>query len=227
MKNYIYYIYKITNKINQKYYIGVHKTKNINDNYMGSGKGIKLAIKKYGVDNFEKKILCVVDDKETAYKIEKILLESLWNINETYNMKEGGVGGFTYQDSIKGSQILLNREGRVEELKIIGNKVKEMGVGVHSLTKKQLSEAGRKGALKRIENMKNNPEKYDKSPSSPETKEKISTSMKKYYENNKRNEESRKKQGDTRKERGYSMSNESKEKLSQSMKLSWEKRKSR
>ena len=47
-----YIIYKITNQINGKYYIGRHATKDVNDSYMGSGIGIKNAIAKYGVENF-------------------------------------------------------------------------------------------------------------------------------------------------------------------------------
>ena len=42
-----YTIYKITNKINNKFYIGMHQTKKLDDGYMGSGKRLKLAIKKY------------------------------------------------------------------------------------------------------------------------------------------------------------------------------------
>jgi hypothetical protein len=42
----IHYLYKITCIINEKYYLGIHSTNNINDGYMGSGKRIKYSIKK-------------------------------------------------------------------------------------------------------------------------------------------------------------------------------------
>ena len=51
-----FYLYQIINKLNDKIYVGVHKTDNLNDGYMGSGKILNRAIKKYGVENFEKDI---------------------------------------------------------------------------------------------------------------------------------------------------------------------------
>jgi hypothetical protein len=91
-----YTIYKITNKINNKYYIGKHQTKNINDNYMGSGKLLKRAIKKYGIENFKKEILHVFETEEEMNIKEKELVVIS---EDTYNLCEGGQGGFGYINS--------------------------------------------------------------------------------------------------------------------------------
>ena len=48
------YIYLITNTLNNKIYVGKHSTDNLDDGYMGSGKIIIRAIKKYNKENFTK-----------------------------------------------------------------------------------------------------------------------------------------------------------------------------
>ena len=88
-----YTIYKITNKINGKFYIGKHQTKNLNDGYMGSGKLIRNAIQKYGKENFSKEILHVFDSEEEMNAKEKELVV----VSEmSYNLCDGGNGGFGY-----------------------------------------------------------------------------------------------------------------------------------
>lgn len=88
-----YTIYKITNKINNKFYIGKHKTKNLDDDYMGSGKLINRSIKKYGIENFTKDILFIYDNEIDMNNCEK----SLVTVGEhSYNLCQGGQGGFDY-----------------------------------------------------------------------------------------------------------------------------------
>ena len=93
-----YTVYKITNKINGHIYVGVHKTEDLNDEYMGSGTLIRLAIKAYGIENFEKEYLAIFDNPEEMLQMEaKIVNETFVHSSNTYNMKEGGVGGDTSQ----------------------------------------------------------------------------------------------------------------------------------
>jgi hypothetical protein len=97
-----YTIYKITNKIDDKIYIGKHQTNNLDDGYMGSGKILRRAQSKHGLENFMKKILHVFDTEEEMNAKEKELVTEEFCLREdTYNLCVGGQGGFSY----------LNRNG--------------------------------------------------------------------------------------------------------------------
>lgn len=90
----MYCIYKITNLVNGKTYIGQHKYKTLNDNYMGSGTLLYKAKKKYGIENFKKEIiLSDIDNIELANDYEQFYI--LWNRalgKAEYNLAKGGNG---------------------------------------------------------------------------------------------------------------------------------------
>lgn len=105
-----YYLYQITNKLNGKIYIGVHKTINLDDGYMGSGRAISSAIRKYGLENFEKTILEIFEDSESMYNREKeIVTEEFLSRRDVYNIKQGGLGGFDHINRDKDENYLKTR----------------------------------------------------------------------------------------------------------------------
>ena len=94
MNNYGY-IYKTTNLINNKLYIGQHKGE-FDKNYLGSGKVIKQAIKKYGEDTFAVVLLGLSENKKSADILEKYYIayyRKLLGCESIYNIAEGGQGG--------------------------------------------------------------------------------------------------------------------------------------
>ena len=93
----VYCLYEIKNNINGKTYVGVHKTNDITDGYMGSGKVIKQAIKKYGLVNFSKIILETFDTPEAMFAREKeVVTEEFLIRSDVYNLRLGGFGGFDH-----------------------------------------------------------------------------------------------------------------------------------
>jgi len=85
-------IYKITNLINGKIYIG-QDSKN-NPEYLGSGAIIKRAIKKYGKENFKKEIIDWSNNKNDLNNKEIFWIKEYNSTNHSigYNITESGGG---------------------------------------------------------------------------------------------------------------------------------------
>lgn len=88
----LHIVYKTTNIINNKYYVGVH-TCTCGDNcvYYGSGTALKKAIEKYGLENFTRETLATFKSKKDAYLFERSKVNHL--DPQSYNLCEGGEGG--------------------------------------------------------------------------------------------------------------------------------------
>ena len=171
-----YIIYKITNKIDGKIYIGKHKTSFIQDSYMGSGKLILRAISKYGIENFEKEILFQFDNEaDMNSKEAELVTEEFCLREDTYNLSLGGNGGW---DITKSKTAFLNKKHTDE-------------------TKKKISEAARNRKVSeetrekiRVHNRTNEKRKISLSkafsniPKSESHKRNLSESLKEYYKNN-------------------------------------------
>jgi group I intron endonuclease len=110
---YKWYIYKITCKINGKIYVGQHKTKNINDGYMGSGKLMRRAFEKYGKDNFDKEILNECLSREDAGIKEEYWIEFLNSTNPEvgYNITKYAWGGQPHTEETR-NKISKNTKGK-------------------------------------------------------------------------------------------------------------------
>lgn len=90
------YIYKTTNLINYKIYIGQKKSSIfLGDKYLGSGLYLNRAINKYGKEKFKVELITEADNKEELDNLEKyyINLYNSTDIEIGYNIANGAVGG--------------------------------------------------------------------------------------------------------------------------------------
>lgn len=95
-KNYVYFIYKTTCNITNRYYIGMHKTHRLTDGYVGSGTLLKRSIQKHGKENHTTEIIEYCENEiELAKKEELIVNTELLKDNLCMNLKTGGRGGAT------------------------------------------------------------------------------------------------------------------------------------
>lgn len=189
------YIYKITNNITNKCYIGETKQSNIevrwkqHKNTIKNGVGcpaLQDAVKKYGIDNFKFEILLICFDEDRyKYEIEYIKKYNS-KVPNGYNILDGGPGGGfdgkthseetkkhisekikqKYIDNPELKRELSERNKIIMNSKIIKNKISE-----GMLNSKKYQQIIKD---KKVENFNN-------TLHTEETKNKIRESVKKYY----------------------------------------------
>lgn len=174
----MYYIYRITNNVNGKTYIGQHKYKKLNDSYMGSGIHIKRAIKKYGIENFSKEILYSrIQLKETANSMEKFAIAKERAIGKAeYNIADGGEGvvGLKHSEEAK-RKIAEAHKGKAWHKDIHHSEE----------AKRKISEA-RKGRTFTEEHKRKLSESHKGKSCTEEAKRKLSEAKKLWWENKRR-----------------------------------------
>jgi hypothetical protein len=100
-----HYIYKTTNLINDKFYVGMHSTNNLKDGYLGSGKQLRYSIRKYGIENFKIDYLEFFDNRiDLANREKKLVNEDLLKDSMCMNLKSGGEGGCSGEAAMKWSK---------------------------------------------------------------------------------------------------------------------------
>jgi len=126
-------IYKITNLINRKIYVG--KNKSNDPNYYGSGSLIKQAITVHGKENFKKEILETCQSESELNEREKFWIEKLRaNIRHIgYNVMSGGNGGDTFTN--KSDQ---EKENTRQKLSLVSKSVSDDTKNKHRKNTKAL-----------------------------------------------------------------------------------------
>lgn len=94
--------YKTTNTVNGKYYYGIHSTNNLEDGYLGSGRTMIKAIKKYGRKNFTREVIADYPTRKQASKHEALVVTSeLVELVECYNGRTGGENSHSPSDEVR------------------------------------------------------------------------------------------------------------------------------
>lgn len=89
------YIYKITDLVNDKIYIGARAKKEFDANYYGSGVKIKTAVSLFGKDNFKIKLIEWCKTKEELIEKEIYWIKKYNSFDKDigYNVRVGGISG--------------------------------------------------------------------------------------------------------------------------------------
>ena len=124
-----HYIYKTTNILTGKYYIGMHSTDNLEDSYIGSGKRLWYSVKKYGKENHKVEILEFLPNRSSLIGREKELVnEDLLKETLCMNLILGGQGGFISDEQQKNRSIAAGKASAKKRKNdnVLNDKLKEI-----------------------------------------------------------------------------------------------------
>lgn len=160
----MFYIYKITNKLNNESYIGFTRQKNPSYRFSahhklsknGSATHLHRAMRKYGIENFSFEVLKEGNDCEWGLKVEEPYYISLWR--PEYNMTLGGDGVVGYcpsYESLERRRIsslgiknhFYGKKHSAETKKLIGAKSRLRVPSTAELAKRSLSVSAAKRKL--------------------------------------------------------------------------------
>jgi len=173
------YIYKTTNIVSGKVYIGQRKAERFIKSYYGSGVALKDAIKSYGKEYFKVEFICEAESQSELDKLEieyiKKYRESLGRDN-VYNIMDGGHPSGVYYLS-------LSKNAKEEFVKKM-TKINRERCNTEEF-KQKLSKATRE-RYKDPEERKAHAIKVKETWKNPELRKKQSEYLKAYYKDKKR-----------------------------------------
>lgn len=128
------YVYKTTNLLNNKIYIGQHKGSTFDQYYYGSGSWFSRVLKKYGKENFKCEVIeeCATAELLNEREIYWIEFYQSRNPQIGYNLAKGGeqvVVGCTEHEIKEISKLLCN--SNVENIYDVIMKAQEYGLRVY------------------------------------------------------------------------------------------------
>jgi group I intron endonuclease len=117
-----HYIYRTTCVVTNRFYLGVHSTKNLNDGYFGSGLILKRSINKYGAQNHKIEFLEYFACREDALARERELVTmNLISEKLCMNIRPGGSGGFGEENAKRTHQQLANQASQASQRRLYDN----------------------------------------------------------------------------------------------------------
>lgn len=144
------YIYKTTNLINGKIYIGQHKSKDFDTDYYGSGTLLKSALKKYGKENFKCEVLERCYTKSQLEDREIYWIDRLNSCDHTigYNISSGG---FTPRFNGKNHPMWGKHHSETSKKK---NRLSHLGKKLSEETKRKISDGNKGKAISEEQRVK-------------------------------------------------------------------------